>query len=198
MNQPRETNLLRLYATIKRLHARSYTAIKGIKAAVPTHATTKAVADAALITRKACELLADLQKQLDDLNETISATGVMMLIAKGTGEPLAGDYCTAYGKPGVSASVPSFSKDPAKYQRLCEVLRVEFNPLTRLHWPSIKQQLSELVEAGHELPAEIKEFQTYPETKLIAKERGGNLLDIAAAQVQGILGENQNDSVSAA
>jgi hypothetical protein len=184
----RATKLLTIYRTIKTLHERLYVDIKAIKASIPKYALPKPLADGALITRKCQELLDDSSKMLGELQQAIEAAGVMVLVQKGDGEPLKGDYASAYGKPAASVTVPSHTKDPAKYQRLCEILGVPYHPLTRLHWPSIKSQLSEILASGDNLPAELNEFKQYTEPRLIATARG-NELDTAAAQVPGYLGE---------
>lgn len=181
------SKLLSAYKSVKQLHDTLYPALQQIRQIVPTHATTKNIADAALMLRKMSELLDDTRKECDKLAGLVSQVGCMMLVTKGTGEPLAGEYATAYGKVSTAAKLPSFSQEPEAYKRLCEILNVPYHPLTRLHWPAIRDAISEHLSNGGTLYPELQPYVQYNETKLIAAERAGGLLDQHAAQIEGLI-----------
>jgi hypothetical protein len=181
------SKLLATYKTVRDLHAAAYAVCQQVTQMIPTHGTPKNIADGVLITRKIAELLADTEKEFKKLQTALSAAGCAWLVAKGDGEPLHGGYCSAQGRPATACEVPSRTKDPAKYARLCAIMGVQDHPLARLHYPAIKQAITERLASGKNLPPELAEYKQYNEFNLVATERSGSTLDADATQSQYII-----------
>lgn len=190
--------LLSTYRTARDLNAAVYALCKDVTERIPTQGTPKVIADSVLLTRKSAELLEDAANQLVELQKALSAAGCMMLVAKGDGEPLQGVFCSASGRPSTACEIPSRSKNPEKYARLCAIMGVADHPLTRIHYPAIKQTITEYLARGLALPPELDEYKQYKEYNLVATERSSSKLDAMATQHQYLISDRSvsSDSVS--
>lgn len=134
------------------------------------------IADFAFLMRKAADFLDDAKKACNKAYTALGNAGVDLILQKGDGEPLRGQYASGWHSGKVSVNVPGFDKDPEKYARLCEILGVEAHPLTRLHYPSIETLLSGIVASGQKLQPELAEFKQYSTTTFITKENKDSTL----------------------
>lgn len=181
--------MLEIHKTIKALHEALYKRCQEISGKIPDYATTKNVTDLAYMLDKDIELLNDSRKELERLRDKASDCGCVMLVMKGTGEPLAGQYATASGKPTKAVNIPSFHTEPERYKELCEMFGVPVDPLQRLHYPSLKEHMSNILAEAGQLPPEMDKFATHEKAVLIVKGRADNTLDKDSADVTGLLGE---------
>lgn len=175
----RTSKALNLYGRVKQLHALVHEACKELNSIRETMAS-RDIADVALMLRKASDFLDDSRKECDKTYAGFGLTGSMMLIAKGTGEPLQGRYASAYAKPTTAVGVPSYTKEPEAYMAMCAALGVQHHPLTRLHFPAIKEMLTARVAEGGNVPAELANFKQYSEVALVCKEHRDSQLDADA------------------
>jgi hypothetical protein len=180
--------MLDIYKTCKNLHAKLYVRSQSIIDNIPKVGTPKRLTDLAYVLDKSIEYLEDTIRQLKKAREEINKPGFIMYV-ESAGEPLKGVYASGVGKPGKSVNIPSLSKDPAGYQRLCEIFGAPFHPLTRLHYPAFKEHIAAILAKGENLPPELEEFKQYDIPLLVVKGRADNEIDEHAENVPGILGE---------
>lgn len=169
--------MLNTYQTVRQLHDSLYVQCQAAKDYVPTKATTKEIADLGLILRKCREYLESSIKMLEEVEKKNSAVGVMWLMQRGDGNGLAGKYCNAFGKVGTSCEVPSLQKDPERYAALCAIMGTQPDPMQRIHFPSVKARITEMLGAGEQLPPGLEHFKMYTETKLECREYDGSTID---------------------
>ena len=180
--------MLDIYKTCKNLHAKLYARCITAGDAIPKVGTPMRVADFALILDKSIAYLEDTVKELKKLREKLNRPGFDFYITS-AGEPVEGLYGSGNGKVGKAVNVPSLSKDPAGYQRLCEILGAPFHPTTRLHFPAVKEHITTLLAKGENLPPELAEFKQYDTIEFVVKSRDDDKLNEDADLVPGIFGE---------
>lgn len=174
--------MLDVLKTAEQVHKAVYLRLKQAREAVQKSATPENIADAAYCLRVASDLFDDVHKEIDKFRKVIDGIGCLMVVEQ-CGGNLQGKYATARGDTKGACEIPSFSKSPTEYAEMCEYFDVPCSPMTRLHFPAVREHISEILSEGKPLPEVIQKHKLYQEAKLVATKRRGDELDEALARV---------------
>lgn len=173
--------MLDLYKTAESVHKAVYLRLKTAREQLRTEATPENVADAAYMLRLASDYLDDAHKEIDKFRKMLDSLGCLMIAQQG-GENLKGKYASARGDIKTGCEIPSFSKQPQLYAEMCDYFNVPCDPIVRLHFPAVREHITELLGEGKQLPEVLQKGAMYQEAKLIATKRPGDALEKDAAQ----------------
>lgn len=173
--------MLSVYKTANDVHKAVYLTLKEAKDKLQAESTPENVADNAYLLRKASELFDDAHKEIDKFRKFLDRIGCVMVVEQ-AGQNLKGQFATARGDVSTAVQIPSFTENPKEYAELCEYFGVDCTPLTRIHFPAVRDHISELLAQGKNLPPVLAKYKQYQEAKLVATARRGDELDNAVAQ----------------
>lgn len=174
--------MLSIYKTSKDVHKAIYLSLKDAAKKLQAGQTPGEIADAAYLLRKSSELLDDAHKEIDKYRKILDRVGCLMVVEQ-AGANLQGEYATARGDLSTSVSLPSFTDDPENYAELCAYFGVGCSPMTRIHFPAVREHITELLSQGKNLPPVLAKYKQYQEAKLVATARRGDDLENVLPQV---------------
>lgn len=166
------TDLTDVYSDVKQLHTDLYERIKYENEHLENLELSDA-ADQCYMLTQCAERLKSLSIEMEKLRKNLGGAAIIMARESGTMHVPTGKLARAHIKGTVSAKIPSYSKDPEGYQRLCRALGVPFHPDTRLHYPTLKEKMSAIMDEKGELPDELKPFAVYEEVQLVCVALSG-------------------------
>ena len=134
------------------------------------------VADMAMLLKESANLLDGARKELEKAESVLANVAMLKAASNGDLEIPEGRYAKARIATRSAVKIPSYSRDPEGYKELCEALGLEFNPLSRLHWPTIKEWISEKIANGEQLHPALEKYRVYNESSLVTTIADGNAL----------------------
>ena len=149
-----------------RLHTDVIQATEHLTTLCTAHAKLEEAADIVYHLKKASEYLDDCRKAIDRLKKVYTASACMLALESGSTAIPPGNVAKGYLKSYTSFKQPSYSKEPEAYNSLCVYLGLEPSPYTRIHFPTLKDHVTELSAKGA-LPKALEPYKQYTETVII-------------------------------
>lgn len=171
-NNPFAIDISDLYAQVRSLFNDLYNRLKLETESLESLEVATAV-DNVFMAKQCAEWLDTMAKDMGKFHKTLSATAILKANLSGLACPPNGQLARAHIKQSTAAKVPSFTKDPEGYKAMCAVLGVPFDERTRLHYPTLKALMSDMMEQTGELPDELKPFAVYEDVQLITTALSG-------------------------
>lgn len=176
--------LLSAYKSIQQLHQALYMSVAEVRSQITNNVELTEVADSALLLRKSAELLHDSKVELDKLTGIMSNTAALVAAAKMEHVPN-GEFANAHFRTKFAANLPSYKTQPELYEKVCNELDVPYNEMARLHYPTVRDHITGIIEKGGLLPPALSTLKQTEEVKLVAVETGD--VDAAITKCQPLI-----------
>ena len=167
-----------LLKQVERHYTELFTAILEEKDSI-TSKDLRALCELGYFSREIARMLKDLQVEFDKISALAQKIACLKWIQ--TEEELAQVETNEFKcspQLQMSANIPSHSKEPEKYIDLLKWLGVEeevaSKGLLRVHWPTLRDLLTEMQELGKPLPNGISADKTHAHYSLKYKTKGGS------------------------
>lgn len=185
---------LDVYRKSSAIHSEMYVMLSKLRDYAQSPQTIEDLTDVTYLLKKSHDLIHDLKKELDGAKTLLERTTCLIAITREQVDKIRTDIVTGSPHLTMGANAPSMKKDPEKFFEFCEAIgvsrEVAASDVFRLHWPGMKEYLTELQAKGEPLPAGIDPDKTYPVYTLrCLPARGVDLDEYAGQQLR----KNENE-----
>lgn len=155
--------LVQMAKHIRDTHQGVYILAERMRSEVTKTVNLADLADTAFFAYKCAELVDDMRKELNKLNELASKMACLVHMKHLEGgakdEPIRTPYCTATPECTMQVKLPTRKNDPEAFAKFMEYYKIprelwdtEETEVFRPHWPGIQARISQDLAAGRPVP----------------------------------------------
>jgi len=174
-----KTPLKETLADVEKLHSQLFSHLLETKERV-SKLELRDVCTVGYCAKEIAKLLKDLRIEYDKLSELAQRIACLrwVQLQEDAPEKIETELYKCRPDLQMSANIPSHSKEPEKYIELLKWIGVEeavaSTGLLRVHWPTLKEVITEQQSLGKPLPAGISADKTHAHYTIKYRSKGGS------------------------